>query len=171
MAAALPRKVCSTIVSPRLLGRGHARPVGSGRSAARPGAAKATLLRRSNVRQVRIRARKGTERPFGVGGSFTTLCHLQHGPIRAGPKHGIATNGPPKRCRPINHKVEPVAQRLARRASRPVRGRARCWSPSASERYPQPGAPRSPQVAGASSSGSRSLRWCAICMTSGASDV
>ena len=38
---------------------------------------------------------------------------------------------------------------FARWASRPVRGHARGWSPNASERCPQPGAPRSPQVAGA----------------------
>ena len=60
---------------------------------------------------------------------------------------------------------------FARRASRPVRGHARGWSPSASERCPQPGAPRSPQVATASASECRSLRRSAICMTSGASDV
>ena len=58
-----------------------------------------------------------------------------------------------------------ISTTFARRASRPVQGHARGWSPSASERCRQPGAPRSPQVAGASGSGSRSLRRSAICMT------
>ena len=122
--AALPWKARSTTVSPRLLGRDRARPAGPGRCAVRPGAAQARSLRRSTVRQSRIRACRGTERPLvrarGRWRVYDALPPATRGPIPSrGPsmrgtiatkrrhQRGIATDGPSQWRRPINHKVEP----------------------------------------------------------------
>ena len=130
-SAVRPMACCTAVESTlhhrlaQLLGRDRARPAGPGRSAARLGAAQARSLRRSTVRQSRIRASKGTERLLvrarGGWRVYDALPHATRPHPEQGPQHTgyhrdeAATPAwhrnrwPSQRRRPINHKVEPAA--------------------------------------------------------------